>query len=474
MSHKSHKDTRYRAAQRINEVKELISIATTCADFPTATLRHFNDKLLKKIGFFEFSSKELQKYFCFFAPLPENLPEPLALAYHGHQFGVYNPDIGDGRGFLYAQFLDEEDRLLDLGTKGSGQTPFSRSGDGRLTLKGGVREVLATEMLESHGVNTSKSLTLFETGEQLHRGDEPSPARSAVLVRLSHSHIRFGSFQRLAYMENHDGIAELVNYCVRHYHQQAQREIFANTVVEFFRAVVVATADMIASWMAAGFVHGVMNTDNMVITGESFDYGPYRFLPHSDPNFVAAYFDQGGRYRFGRQPDVGLWNLTQLAGCLLSHSTVPELEAVLEEYSHEYRAAFRKHIFRRLGILPVSEEKDGQLLQELLTWLTQTGAGFEQTFFDWQGGPASEARAKNSPQSNFYSKSDFSPLRALLMAQTPIDEGRLEHAYYQADTPVTLLIDDIERLWEHIDKEDDWAPLNRHIEWIRQYRDANS
>ena len=126
------------------------------------------------------------------------MPEPLALRYHGHQFRVYNPEIGDGRGFLYAQLRDGLDRLLDLATKGSGTTPYSRRGDGRLTLKGGVREILATEMLEALGVNTSKSFSLIETGEELMRGDEPSPTRSAVLVRLSHSHIRIGTFQRMA------------------------------------------------------------------------------------------------------------------------------------------------------------------------------------------------------------------------------------------------------------------------------------
>ena len=131
--------------------------------------------------------------------LPDNLSEPLALRYHGHQFRVYNPDIGDGRGFTFAQLRDDRDRLLDLGTKGSGQTPYSRHADGRLTLKGGVREVLATEMLEALGVNTSKSFALFETGEALERGDEPSPTRSAVLTRLSHGHIRIGTFQRLAF-----------------------------------------------------------------------------------------------------------------------------------------------------------------------------------------------------------------------------------------------------------------------------------
>src|SRR5206468_8151249 len=139
-----------------------------------------------------------------FEPLPDNLREPLALRYHGHQFRVYNPEIGDGRGFLFAQMRSGDGRLLDLGTKGSGRTPWSRFGDGRLTLKGGVREVLAAEMLEALGVPTSRAFSLIETGEALTRGDEPSPTRSAVLTRLSWSHIRFGTFQRLAYLDRAD------------------------------------------------------------------------------------------------------------------------------------------------------------------------------------------------------------------------------------------------------------------------------
>src|SRR5205814_7444398 len=148
---------------------------------------------------------------------------PLAMRYHGHQFRTYNPDLGDGRGFLYAQMREVgADRLLDLGTKGSGRTPWSRGGDGRLTLKGGVREVLATAMLEALGVPTSRSFSLIETGEPLERGDEPSPTRSAVLVRLSHGHIRFGRFQRHAFFERPDRITALVDHVVETYYPELE------------------------------------------------------------------------------------------------------------------------------------------------------------------------------------------------------------------------------------------------------------
>src|SRR5207253_1624368 len=175
------------------------------ARFPQTLLRFRNDRAAATVGLDTLTDDEWIAHFGRFEPLPGNISPFLAMRYHGHQFRVYNPELGDGRGFLFAQLREAgTGRLLDLGTKGSGKTPWSRGGDGRLTLKGGVREVLATAMLEALGVPTSKSFSLIETGEDLTRGDEPSPTRSAVLVRLSHSHIRFGSFQRHAFFQRAD------------------------------------------------------------------------------------------------------------------------------------------------------------------------------------------------------------------------------------------------------------------------------
>ena len=188
------------------------------AAFPNHVLRFRNDRWAERIGLESLTDEEWVRHFGRFEPLPDNLGEPLALRYHGHQFRTYNPELGDGRGFLFAQLRDRKDgRLLDLGTKGSGQTPWSRQGDGRLTLKGGVREILATEMLEALGTNTSKTFSLIETGEALYRGDEPSPTRSSVLVRLSHGHIRFGTFQRLMVMGQAAEKRALVDYVIETY-----------------------------------------------------------------------------------------------------------------------------------------------------------------------------------------------------------------------------------------------------------------
>src|SRR3954471_15524925 len=188
------------------------------AAFPQHILRVRNQRWAARVGLDALTEAEWIAHFGRFEPLPGSFPQPLALRYHGHQFRVYNPQLGDGRGFLFAQLRDLQDgRLLDLGTKGSGQTPWSRGADGRLTLKGGVREVLATEMLEALGVYTSKSLSLFETGEMLMRGDEPSPTRSSVLVRLSHSNIRFGSFQRHAHARDTARLEALLSYAIAHH-----------------------------------------------------------------------------------------------------------------------------------------------------------------------------------------------------------------------------------------------------------------
>ena len=390
------------------------------------------------------------------------------MRYHGHQFGAYNPEIGDGRGFLFAQLRDDRRRLLDLATKGSGQTPYSRFGDGRLTLKGGVREVLATEMLEALGVYTSKSFALFETGEALERGDEPSPTRSAVLTRLGHSHIRFGTFQRLAFIERHDLAAKLVDHCLETYYPS----LGAVGAAGLFRAVVGQAARLAASWMAAGFVHGVLNTDNMTITGESMDYGPWRFLPISDPDFVAAYFDEAGRYRFGQQPNVVSWNLTQLASALLPLTTQDELVAALQAYPDLYQRTLRAALFQRLGLARGDIDADLEFLQQMFSWMTQSGAGWDQFFHDWFCGDESAARARISPQAGLYDEAAFAPIRAGLENRAPDRPERLARPHFARAAAVTLVIDEVEALWAPIAAGDDWSLFEAKLAEIAALRDA--
>lgn len=464
----------YRPEKALLELEGRFHAPVDPADFPQHTIRWRNQRWAEQVGLGALGDAEWIEHFGKFAPLEGSLPKPLAQAYHGHQFQVYNPQIGDGRGFTFAQLRDGQGRLLDLGTKGSGQTPWSRTGDGRLTLKGGVREIMAASMLEALGVNTSKAFSLIETGEQLARHDEPSPTRSSVLVRLSHSHIRFGTFQRQAYTGDADAIGKLVEYCIRHYHPTAAGPDMAASAAGLLREVVAATAELAASWMSAGFVHGVLNTDNMVVTGESFDYGPWRFLPYSDPSFTAAYFDEQGLYAFGRQPSAALWNLSQLASCLTLVTDVPALEKELEQFDGLYRAAFRKRMLGVLGLKPADEERDLALLKSLFAWMNETRATWPQVFFDWFGGPASERRAAGSPLAKLYAAPRFETVRAALLEHQPERPERLAHDYFKAQSPPTLVIEVVEELWSHIAERDDWDPFNRHMAWIEQARIAQT
>jgi len=341
----------YRPDPKFQELGAEFADPVRAEAFPKTILRYRNDRAAATVGLDTLTDDEWIAHFGRFEPLPDNLDPPLAQRYHGHQFRVYNPELGDGRGFVFAQMREAgTGRLLDLGTKGSGRTPWSRSGDGRLTLKGGVREVLATAMLEALGVPTSRSFSLVETGEALVRGDEPSPTRSSVLVRLSHSHIRFGTFQRHAFFERPDRVAALVDHVVAHYYPALEGS--NEKPVALLREVTARMARLTARWMAAGFVHGVLNTDNMSLTGESFDYGPYRFLPKSNPAFTAAYFDQQGLYAFGRQPEAVFWNLQQLGGCLTYVAGDEPLIEALNGFGPAYRQELVAAMLARLGLAP--------------------------------------------------------------------------------------------------------------------------
>ncbi|MCW4463287.1 YdiU family protein [Sphingomonas sp. BT-65] len=443
----------YRPDPAILKLGETFYDPVTAADFPQTRLRFRNDRAAAEIGLDQLDDAAWLRHFARFEPLPGNLPQPLALRYHGHQFRVYNPEIGDGRGFTFAQMRRGDGALLELGTKGSGQTPYSRFGDGRLTLKGGVREVLATEMLEALGVETSRSFSLIETGEALQRNDEPSPTRSAVLVRMSRSHIRIGTFQRLAYFSDAASMRRLVDWCLA---ELFGVEPAANPVAQFFGLVVERTARLAASYMAAGFVHGVLNTDNINVTGESFDYGPWRFAPSFDPAFTAAYFDHAGLYAFSRQPDAILWNCAQLAVSLRLISEAPPLIERLEQFEQHYREAYPPPLLRRLGLRMRDGEAGWRLKDAIDEALIATQWSIDRFFFDAFGGalPASYG-------------AEWDGVRDALAEHDPVPQGR-SHPYFAGGEPCSMLIDEVEAIWSAIDRDDDWRPFNTKIAAIRQ------
>ncbi|KHL26410.1 selenoprotein O [Croceibacterium mercuriale] len=444
----------YRPDPQIDSVAPWLGDPVAAADFPQTTLRFRNRRWDTAIGLAGLSDSAWLEHFGRFVPLADNLPVPLALRYHGHQFQVYNPDLGDGRGFLFAQLRDSAGRLLDLGTKGSGTTPWSRAGDGRLTLKGAVREILATEMLEALGANTSKTFSVVETGEELWRGDEPSPTRSAVLVRLSHGHIRFGSFQRLAALEEDDHLAALVDYALRLYPGPPPPDDAPGRdepAAILLHQAVARMADLAASYMVAGFVHGVLNTDNMNISGESFDYGPWRWLPQWDAGFTAAYFDHAGLYAFGRQPHAIRWNLMQLAIALRRLTDSAPLIAALESFPDHFNAAMARRFCWRLGVASRGAEADFALIAAAERAMKAEAVGPDAFFFAHRGGRAAQG-----------------DLAAALSGYEPAGD---DHPLW-SDAPPGLPIEEVEALWQPIAEHDDWQPVHAKVAAIRTLGDA--
>jgi len=441
--------------QAILELGDAFYDRVAAARFPQTILRFRNDRAAAEVGLDGLSDEQWVAHFGRFEPLAGSLKTPLALRYHGHQFRVYNPEIGDGRGFLFAQMTDSHDRLMDLGTKGSGQTPYSRFGDGRLTLKGGVREILATEMLEALNVPTSRTFSLIETGEELHRGDEPSPTRSSVLVRLNHGHIRIGTFQRLAHFREAEAMERLVAYVLRHYYGEEPGE---DGPARLLAHVCTRTATLAARFMAAGFVHGVLNSDNINVTGESFDYGPWRFAPFWEPGFTAAYFDHAGLYAFGRQPEAIYWDAMQLAISLRLIADEEALIEAMEVFPETYQREVSNALLWRLGVTPRGTEADGILTRVLEKALAETLTPLDEFFFDAFGGdlPVHYGEA-------------FDDLRGQLEFYQP--RKNRDHAYWSG-TPCSMLIDEVETIWAAIAESDDWGPLYAKVAAIRHMAEA--
>lgn len=443
----------YRPDPQIASLGAQIGDPVKAAQFPEAILRFRNDRWAETVGLADYNDDAWVRHFGRFEPLPGNMVEPLALRYHGHQFRAYNPNIGDGRGFLFAQMRDGGDRLLDLGTKGSGTTPYSRRGDGRLTLKGGVREILATEMLEALGVNTSKTFSIIETGEELMRGDEPSPTRSAVMVRLSHSHIRIGSFQRVAAEGDGAFMQQLIAYCLTQLYDVTLSD---NPAAQLLALAVERVADLAASYMTAGFVHGVLNTDNINITGESFDYGPWRFTEYWDPQFTAAYFDESGLYAFGRQAEALHWNLGQLAVALRLVSDAPPLIAALEQFPELYQRAVIQRFLWRLGVVSRGDAEDRQLVEAAERAMSRERIPIDQFFYTHRFGSKGAFETQGEYHMAF---------ATLLLGYAPIDSHR--DAYWADGHICSMLINEVEDIWQAIAEKDDWQPLHAKVSAMR-------
>ena len=425
------------------------------AVFPNTIIRFKNDSINE---FSNLSDKEWIDTFALFNHKELPVKKNLAMRYHGHQFRVYNPDIGDGRGFTSAQFYKDK-KLYDLGTKGSGITPYSRGGDGRLTLKGGVREVLCSSYLDAQGINSSQYLSLIETGENLMRNDEPSPTRSSILVRVSHSHIRIGTFQYHAYHQDYESLELLIKSVGKYYLSLEEKE---NSPINFFSTVVKRCAKLAASYHINGFIHGVLNTDNINVTGESFDYGPYRFMEKYDPQKVAAYFDHSGLYKFSNQTDAFFWNLQQLASIMTIFLEQGPLVNELKKYISYYNEEVISFFFKKLSLKPSdSRENNQKFLNDFYQILSHYPYLYEEIFFDFRGG-----RQNKRFQKEIKIKYKNHDLEKIFCNQQAV----MELNHFEPFKLETLLYEEIEKIWYQIDKNDDWSLFNKKINSIKEYK----
>lgn len=304
----------------------------------------------------------------------------IAVAYAGHQFGGFVPQLGDGRAILLGEVIDRDGVRRDIQLKGAGPTPFSRRGDGRAALGPVLREYVLSEAMAVLGIPTTRALAAVLTGEKVIR---ETMLPGAVLTRVASSHIRVGSFEFFASRGDVEGLRILADHVIaRHYPDTAQAE---KPYLALLDSVIRAQAQLIAQWLLIGFIHGVMNTDNMSIAGETIDYGPCAFMDEYNPAAVFSAIDRGGRYAYVNQPPIAHWNLTRLAECLLpllsddTDRAVAEAEEALSAFPSLFDEAYQAGLRRKLG-LSSGQEEDAALGRDLLKMMADNGADFTLTF----------------------------------------------------------------------------------------------
>jgi uncharacterized protein YdiU (UPF0061 family) len=306
--------------------------------------------------------------------------DPIAMAYAGHQFGHFVPQLGDGRAILLGEVIDADGVRRDIQLKGSGPTPFSRRGDGRAALGPVLREYIVSEAMAVLGIPTTRSLAAVMTGESVLR---ETPLPGAVLTRVASSHIRVGTFQYFAARGDTEGVRRLADHVInRHYPRLADADRPYHALLQ---GVIARQADLVARWLLVGFIHGVMNTDNASISGETIDYGPCAFMDHYDPAMVFSSIDEQGRYAYANQPRIALWNLTRFAECLLpllsaeQDKAIEDAQLKLSGFAESFNTAYQAGLRSKLGLFK-AREADQALAQDLLDAMAKNQADFTLTF----------------------------------------------------------------------------------------------
>ena len=330
-----------------------------------------NAKLKQELGLENIEKQKLLDIFNGLLSI-KNL-KPLSMAYSGHQFGQYVEQLGDGRGLLLGK-VDSSEGLVDIHLKGAGKTPYSRFGDGRAVLRSVIREYLCGEAMHALSIPTSRALMIIGSDEMVIREKSET---AAMLVRTAKTHIRFGNFEYFHYNNKPEYVKVLADFCIENYPAYFSRS--KNKYEEFFRSVVEQTACMIALWQACGFSHGVMNTDNMSILGETFDYGPYGFMEDYLPSYICNHSDHQGRYAFKNQPYIGLWNCSALGHALSSLISEETQGEILKTYELIFQNKLAELYRKKLG-LTKSHNEDAQLIQGLLDIMESEKLDYTNTF----------------------------------------------------------------------------------------------
>ena len=330
-----------------------------------------NNILKNELGMQDIDQQELLKIFNGTKKI-DSL-KPLSMVYSGHQFGQYVEQLGDGRGLLLGQIYSEAG-LLDLHLKGAGKTPYSRFGDGRAVLRSVIREYLCGEAMHALSIPTSRALMIVGSDEMVIREKSES---AAMLARTAKTHIRFGNFEYFHYNNKPENVKALADFCINNYPNYFFQT--PNSYEDFFKVMVKETANMIAHWQACGFNHGVMNTDNMSILGETFDYGPYGFMEDYLPSYVCNHSDHQGRYAFKNQPYIGLWNCSALGHALSSLISEEAQGEILQTYEEIFQNTLAELFRKKLG-LEQEQSEDAALIQGLLDIMESEKLDYTNTF----------------------------------------------------------------------------------------------
>ena len=330
-----------------------------------------NAQLIQELGFNNIEQQKLLDIFNGMSSI-ENL-KPLSMAYSGHQFGQYVEQLGDGRGLLLGE-IDSLEGSIDIHLKGAGKTPYSRFGDGRAVLRSVIREYLCGEAMHALSIPTSRALMIIGSDEIVIREKSET---AAMLARTAKTHIRFGNFEYFHYNKKPEHVKVLADFCI--YNYPAYFSKAKNIYEEFFRSIVKQTATMIAQWQACGFNHGVMNTDNMSILAETFDYGPYGFMEDYLPTYVCNHSDHQGRYAFKNQPYIGLWNCSALGHALSSLVSEEAQGEILQTYEEIFQSTLAKLFREKLG-LKQGQSEDATLIQGLLDIMESEKLDYTNTF----------------------------------------------------------------------------------------------